>query len=131
MVEAAIYFPIAVLAAMAALILMIHLYEQGCVQANLHCTLRAAVDEKSGKTEALLTSAAARDQYRATAESIGIEPREDQSGLYKVFTAETETRYFGNRLTSPFGYSFLFAGKSYAIDETFLVRLTEPVKGNQ
>ena len=129
MVEAAIYFPIAVLAAMVVLILMIHLYEQSCIQADLHGALRMAADAETGKTAAFFTFAAARDRYRTDAENVDFEQREEQSGMFKVFTGETETQVFGNRLTSPAGYSFVYAGKAYAIDENVLVRLREAAEG--
>jgi len=128
MVEAAIFFPIAVLAAMAVLHLMVGLYQQTCLQAHLHVGVRAEAAKASGKTDVRIEPGAEPDVLRKAAEETAIEPREDarygKLGA-KAYAAEASHRLYGNRLVDPAGYASDFEGHAYALDEAKIVRLRD------
>ncbi|MDR1797226.1 MAG: hypothetical protein LBR44_07230 [Clostridiales Family XIII bacterium] len=125
MVEAAIFFPIAVLAAMAVLQLMLGLYHGACVQANLHIAVRAEAAQESGTGASEVVDAYGRDRYRADAEALLPDlARTGGRGAFAPGSVEgrAQRRYYGNRLTDPSGYESYFFGRSYVIDEEGFAR---------
>jgi len=124
MVEAAIFFPIAVLAAMAVILLMLSLYSQSCLQSNLHISLRAAAANETGKTSVKLSDAYLRDRYRRESERIAIYPakKDGDGGIgFSLLEASAAQRFYGNRLTNPLGYESRFWSEIYVLDEGKIV----------
>lgn len=122
MVEAAIFFPIAVFCAMAVMALMLNMYSQTVTQAHLHVRVRAEAAAADGRTKASLTDAYARDRYRRDAERIALETRSSGEGFRRWIEASQALRYYGGRFTSPAGYEMEYYARSYIIDEAGWLR---------
>jgi len=123
MVEAAIYFPIAVFCAMAVMALLLNIYSQTATQAHLHVYLRTEAAAKGDRTQARLTDAYARDRYRSEAESVSFAVVETEGALHKSLEASRMKTYYGGRFTNPFGYETEYYARSYILDEAMAVRL--------
>ncbi|MDR3304660.1 MAG: hypothetical protein LBS85_01310 [Clostridiales Family XIII bacterium] len=129
MVEAAIFFPIAILAAMAVLYLLINVYSQTALQAHMHLFVRAEAASEGERVSVRLEESSPMDRYRAEAESVSIETNEGRRFTARYIEAERSKRYFGGRLANPLGYEMEYYGRCYVIDEAALVRLRELVTG--
>jgi Flp pilus assembly protein TadG len=129
MVEAAIFFPIAVLVAMAVLYLMINLYSQASLQAHLHVTVRKEAAEEKENARVEIVDAYARDPYRREAETVSFDTAKSSRYGTEYIEASCEKRFFGGRLTDPNGFEMAYYGRSYAIDEAFRVRMGEVLHG--
>ena len=131
MVEAAIYFPIAVFCAMAVLALLLNIYSQTATQAQLHVRLRADAAAYGGRTYVLLIDAYERDRYRKDAESISFAFAENNSGLHRTLEASGSEVYYGGRFTNPLGYETGYYARSYIIDEAGLARVRDVIAGGR
>ena len=129
MVEASIFFPIAVFCAMAVLALLLNIYSQTATQAHLHVRLRAEAAAVGDLTQAKLTDAYARDRYRLEAEGISFAITDGGEGLQKWKEASRTLRYYGGMFTNPNGYETDYYGRSYIIDEAGTVRLKNGLAG--
>jgi hypothetical protein len=129
MVESAIFFPIAVLAAMAVLYLMINMYSQASLQAHLHVTVRREAAEEKENARVEILDAYARDRYRREAETVYFDTGKATRFCTEYIEASCEKRYFGGRLTDPNGFEMAYYGRSYAIDEAFRVRMGQVLHG--
>ena len=127
MVEAAIYFPIAVFCAMAVMALLLNIYSQTATQAHLHVRLRAEAAAVGDRTQARLTDAYARDRYRSEAESVSFAISDGGAGLRKWKEASRALRYYGGRFTNPRGYETGYYGRSYVVDEARIARIKDAV----
>ncbi|MCL1896173.1 MAG: hypothetical protein FWG03_06480 [Clostridiales bacterium] len=127
MVEAAIYFPIAVFCAMAVMALLLNIYSQTATQAHLHVRLRAEAAAVGDRTQARLTDAYARDRYRREAESVSFAIDDGGEGLRKWKEASRTLTYRGGRFTNPRGYETDYYGRSYIVDEARIARLKDAV----
>ena len=129
MVEAAIFFPIAVFCAMAVMALMLNLYSQTATQAHLHVYLRGEAAAAGDRTQVRLTDAYERDRYRKEAESMAFATVEGGGPIWKwIEVSRTET-YYGGRFTNPGGYETGYYARSYIVNEAFIVRGIDAVKG--
>jgi hypothetical protein len=125
MVEASIYFPLAIFVAMAVLLMMLYAYSQTCVQANLHIQVRAEVMRSLGTGSAELDGPK-RDCVRRNAESIMSKIKEHKwDGLYMTTYCDmtVPARYFGNRTVTVGKNRTDFYARAYALDEAEIVRL--------
>ncbi|MDR3365141.1 MAG: hypothetical protein LBS91_09425 [Clostridiales Family XIII bacterium] len=131
MVEAAIFFPIAVFCAMAVLALLLNIYSQTATQAHIHVRLRAEAAAEGDRTQARLDDAYARDRYRSDAEGVSFETSETPGfGLgVKALEASQSKLYFGGKFTNPRGYETEYFARSYIVDEAGFVRLKDGVSG--
>ena len=129
MVEAAIFFPIAVFAAMAVMALLLNIYSQAATQAHLHVYLRAEASARGDRTQARLTDAYERDRYRRAAESISFSAAETGGPLLKSLEASRSKTYYGGRFTDPLGYEAEYYARSYILDEAFMVRVKDAALG--
>ena len=129
MVEAAIFFPIAVFCAMAVMALMLNIYSQTATQAHLHIYLRGEAAAYGDRTQAKLTDAYERDRYRREAESVSFAVSETGSLFHRSLTASRSKTYYGGRFTDPEGYETEYYARSYIINESGIVfRLVSAVK---
>lgn len=130
MVEAAIFFPIAVFCAMAVLALLLNIYSQTATQAHLHVRLRAEAAAYGDRTQVLLADAYPRDRYRKEAESVSFAISETGNLLSKSLEASRAKLYYGGRFTDPRGYETEYHARSYIIDEAAIVRLKDAFAGS-
>ena len=128
MVEAAIFFPIAVFCAMAVMALLLNIYSQTATQAHLHVRLRAEAAAVGDRTQAYLTDAYARDRYRREAESLSFAVSDRSEGLRKWKEASRTIKYYGGRFTSPGGYETGYYAQSYVVDEAAAARIADAAK---
>ena len=128
MVEAAIFFPIAVFCAMAVMALLLNIYSQTATQAHLHVYLRGEASAYGDRTQVQLTDAYVRDRYRRAAESVSFAVVETGSGgrpgivPVKSLEASRSITYYGGRFTNPSGYDTEYYARSYIVDEAGMVR---------
>ena len=125
MVEAAIFFPIAVFCAMAVMALLLNIYSQTATQAHLHVRLRAEAAAEGDRTQARLTDAYARDRYRSEAESVSFAISDRSEGLRKWKEASRALTYYGGKFTNPLGYETEYYARSYIVDEALVARLAD------
>ena len=118
MVEAAIFFPIAVFCAMAVITLMLNIYSQTTTQAHVHVRLRAEAAADGGRTQSLIVDEYERDLYRREAESVSFTIVETKNLLTKSLETSFAKTYFGGRFTNPLGYEMEYYARSYIIDES-------------
>ena len=130
MVEAAIFFPIAVFCAMAVMALMLNMYSQAATQAHLHVYLRAQASAYGGRTQARLTDAYERDRYRREAESMIFSVNEDDKLLRKSLKASYSKLYYGGMFTNPEGYETEYYARGYIIHEAAFARGKDAVLGD-
>ena len=130
MVEAAIFFPIAVFCAMAVMALLLTIYSQAATQAHLHIFIRGKAAAYGDRTQARLTDAYERDRYRREAESLSFAASETGSGLRKYLEASSSKTYYGGRFTDPSGYETEYYARSYIINESGIVfRIADAIIG--
>jgi len=122
MVEAAIYFPIAVICAMAVMALLLNLYSQTVTQAHLHVLLRAEAAAVGDRTQARLTDAYERDKYRKEAESTSFAIVKGGKQPWLCLEASRTNTYYGGRFTNPAGYETGYYARCYIVDETLAAR---------
>jgi hypothetical protein len=125
LVEAAIFFPIAVFCAMAVMALLLNIYSQTATQAHLHVRLRAEAAAVGDRTQARLTNAYARDRYRREAESVSFAVSETGGPFLKSLEASRLKTYYGGRFTNPLGYETEYYARNYILDEALVVRLRD------
>jgi hypothetical protein len=125
MVEAAIFFPIAVFCAMAVLALLLNIYSQTSTQAHLHIRLRAEAAAYGDRAQVRLEDAYIRDRYRREAESVSFAYSETENAFKKSLEASRGITYYGGRFTNPLGYETEYYARSYIIDEAGIVRLKD------
>ena len=125
MVEAAIFFPIAVFCAMAVLALLLNIYSQTSAQAHLHIRLRAEAASYGDRTQVWLVDAYVRDRYRREAESMSFVFSENGNVFRKYLEASRTVTYYGGRFTSPPGYETEYYARSYIIDEAGTIRIKD------
>jgi hypothetical protein len=123
MVEAAIFFPIAIFAVMAVLALMLNLYSQTALQAHMHLFVRAEAASDGDRVNVRIGDAYVRDRYRAEAESVSVEAQNGSVYGAKTVEADRTKTYYGGRLTDPGGYEREFFGRWYVIDEAGYARM--------
>ena len=131
MVEAAIFFPIAVFCAMAVMALLLNIYSQAATQAHLHTRLRAEAAACGGRTLAILTDAYVRDRYRSAAESVAFDEQHIEGEVFKSLTASRMKTYYGGRFTDPAGYETEYGARSYILDEAMIRRLAGAFTGGR
>jgi len=129
MVEAAIFFPIAVFCAMAVMALLINIYSQTATQAHLHVRLRAEAAEIGDRTQVWLTDAYERDRYRKEAESVSFAVAEAGGPVWKWLEASRAKTYYGGRFTNPLGYETEYYARSYIVNEALTARGLGAAKG--
>ena len=129
MVEAAIFFPIAVFCAMAVMALLLNIYSQTATQAHLHVRLRAEAAAVGDRTQVRLTDAYERDRYRKEAESVSFAFVEAGGIGGKWLEASRTKTYYGGRFTNPIGYETEYYARSYIIDEAIVARVLDLAKG--
>jgi hypothetical protein len=130
MVEAAIFFPIAVFCAMAVMALLLALYGQAAKQAHLHIYIRGEAAAYGDRTQVRLTDAYERDRYRREAESESFAVSETGGGLRRSLEASSSKTYYGGRFTDPGGYETEYYARSYIINESGVVfRIVEAIIG--
>ena len=129
MVEAAIFFPIAVFCAMAVMALLLNMYSQAATQAHLHLHIRAEAAAYGNRTQVRLTDAYVRDRYRREAESVYFSV-EETGLLRKSLSTSISKYYYGGRFTNPGGYETEYQVNSYILDEATIVRFKEVIAGN-
>ena len=95
MVEAAIFFPIAVFAVMAVLALLLNLYSQTSLQAHMHMAVRAEAASAGGSVSVRIGDAYVRDRYRSEAESASIALTEGSVYGTKTVEADRTEIYYG------------------------------------
>ena len=117
MVEAAIFFPIAVFCAMAVMALMLNIYSQTTTQAHLHILVRGEAAAYGDRTQAHLTDAYERDRYRREAESVSFAVSETGNWFHRSVEASNSKLYYGGRFTDPGGYETEYYARSYIINE--------------
>ena len=125
MVEAAIFFPIAVFCAMAVLALLINIYSQTSAQANLHIRLRAEAAAYGDRTQVRIQDAYVRDRYRREAENLSFVFSETGNAFRKSLEASRTVTYYGGRFTNPLGYETEYYARSYIIDEAGALRIKD------
>ena len=129
MVEAAIFFPIAVFCAMAVMALLLNIYSQTATQAHLHVRLRADAAAVGDRVQVNLTDAYERDRYRREAESVSFAVVEDGGPVWKWLEASRSKIYYGGRFTNPAGYETEYYARSYIVNETLTARGLDMAKG--
>jgi len=129
MVEAAIFFPIAVFCAMAVMALLLSIYSQTATQAHLHVRLRAEAAAVGDRTQVRLTNAYERDRYRKEAESISFSVTASGGPVWKWLEASRTMTYYGGRFTNPLGYETEYYARSYIVNEALAARGVDMVKG--
>jgi len=129
MVEAAIFFPIAVFCAMAVMALLLNIYSQTATQAHLHVRLRAEAAAAGDRTQVRLAAAYERDRYRKEAESVSFAVNEAGGPVWKWLEASRAKRYFGGRFTNPLGYETEYKARSYIVNEAKTARELDLIKG--
>ena len=130
MVEAAIFFPIAVFCAMAVMALMLNMYSQAATQAKLHIYIRGEAAAYGDRTQVRLTDAYERDRYRRDAEGFSFALTETGSGPFKKSLEASRTlTYYGGRFTNPVGYDTEYYARSYILNEAGAVRVRDGVTG--
>jgi len=129
MVEAAIFFPIAVFCAMTVMALMLNIYSQTATQAHMHVRLRAEAAAAGDRTQVRLTDAYKRDKYRRDAESVSFAVSTSGSGVWKWLEATRTKTYYGGMFTDPLGYETEYYGKSYIVNEALTARGLDLAKG--
>ena len=130
MVEAAIFFPIAVFCAMAVMALLLNIYSQTATQAHLHILIRGEAAAYGDRTQARLTDAYERDRYRREAESVSFAISETGNWFHKSLEASRSKTYYGGRFTDPEGYETEYKARSYIIDESGIVfRIASGITG--
>ena len=122
MVEAAIFFPIAVFCAMAVMALLLNIYSQASTQAHLHIRLRAEASEAGDRTQVRLTDAYERDRYRKEAESVSFAIVEAGGPVTRRIEASRSMTYYGGRFTNPLGYETEYYARSYIVNEALTAR---------
>ena len=125
MVEAAIFFPIAIFCAMAVMALMLNIYSQTATQAHLHVRLRAEAAAYGDRTQAILIDPYVRDRYRREAESMAFAVSETGMLFERSLQASGSKLYYGGRFTNPLGYETEYYARSYILDEAFVIRLKD------
>jgi len=128
MVEAAIFFPIAVFCAMAVMALLLNIYSQTATQAHLHVRLRAEAAAVGDRTQTRLTAAYERDRYRKEAESVSFSISEAGGILGKRLEASRTKKYYGGMFTNPAGYETEYCARCYIINESATARLLDIAK---
>ena len=129
MVEAAIFFPIAVFCAMAVMALLLTIYSQTSTQAHLHVRLRAEAAAVGDRTQVMLTNAYERDRYRREAESVSFAINEAGGPVWKWLEASRSKTYYGGRFTNPAGYETDYYARSYIVNEALTARGLDIAKG--
>ena len=129
LVEAAIFFPIAVFCIMAVLALLLSIYSQTSAQAHLHIRLRAEAAAYGDRTQVRLEDAYTRDRYRRESESLSFAFSETGNVLRKYLEASREVTYYGGRFLNPLGYETEYYARSYIIDEAGTVRIKDLLTG--
>ena len=129
MVEAAIFFPIAVFCAMAVMALLLNIYSQTATQAHLHVRLRAEAAAVGDRTQARLTDAYERDRYRKEAESVSFAVTEGGKGVVRWLEASRTKTYYGGMFTNPQGYETEYYARSYIVNEALTARGVDLAKG--
>ena len=123
MVEAAIFFPIAIFCIMAVLALLLNIYSQTSTQANVHVQLRAEAAAYGDRTLTSIEDAYTRDKYRRQAESLTFTSSENAEELFeKSLEASLSQTYYGGRFTNPSGYETEYYARCYILDEAGTVR---------
>jgi len=129
MVEAAIFFPIAVFCAMAVMALLLNIYSQTATQAHLHVRLRAEAAAIGDRTQTRLTNAYERDRYRKEAESVSFAVTEAGGPVWKWLEASRSKTYYGGKFTNPSGYVTEYSARSYIVNEALTACGLDMVKG--
>ena len=129
MVEAAIFFPIAVFCAMAVMALLLNIYSQTSTQAHLHVRLRAEAAAVGDRTQVRLTDAYERDRYRKEAESVSFAITEGGGIAGRWLEASRTKTYYGGMFTNPAGYETEYYARSYIVNESVTARAVDIVKG--
>jgi len=129
MVEAAVFFPIAVFCAMAVMALLLNIYSQTVTQAHLHVRLRADAAAVGDRTQVRLSDAYERDRYRKEAESVSFAVTEAGGPVWKWLEASRTKTYYGGRFTDPDGYDTEYYARSYIVNEAITARGLDVVKG--
>jgi len=129
MVEAAIFFPIAVFCAMAVMALLLNIYSQTATQAHLHVRLRAEAAAVGDRTQVTLTDAYERDRYRKEAESVSFAVAEAGGPVWRWFEASRSKTYYGGMFTNPSGYETEYYARSYIVNEMPTARGLDFAKG--
>ena len=129
MVEAAIFFPIAVFCAMTLMALLLNIYSQTATQAHLHVRLRAEASAVGDRTQARLTDAYERDRYRKEAESVSFAVTEGGGFVWKWLEASRSKTYYGGMFTDPGGYETDYYARSYIVNESLTARGLDIAKG--
>ena len=128
MVEAAIFFPIAVFCAMAVMALLLNIYSQTATQAHLHVRLRAEAAAVGDRTQTRLTAAYERDRYRKEAESVSFAITPGGGATGRWLEATRSKKYYGGRFTNPEGYETGYRARSYIINEARVARAADLAK---
>jgi len=129
MVEAAIFFPIAVFCAMAVMALLLNIYSQTATQAHMHVRLRAEAAAAGDRTQTRLSDAFVRDRYRREAESVSFAVSKSGEGLWKWLETSRTKTYYGGMFTNPLGYETGYYARSYIVNEALIARRTGIAKG--
>jgi len=129
MVEAAIFFPIAIFCIMAVLALMLNIYSQTATQAQLHVRLRAEAAGYGDRAQVSISDAYERDRYRQGAESVSFDISKAGNIFDESLEASRIKTYYGGRLTNPLGYETEYYARSYILDEAGAVRLKDTLEG--
>ena len=125
MVEAAIFFPIAVFCAMAVMALLLNIYSQAATQAHLHVRLRTEAAAYGDRTQSRFIEAYERDRYRREAENVPFTIVEANALFRKSLEAASGMTYYGGRFTNPLGYRTEYYARNYILDEALLVRIRD------
>jgi len=129
MVEAAVFFPIAVFCAMAVMALLLNIYSQTTTQAHLHVRLRADAAAAGDRTQVRLFSPYERDRYRKEAESVSFTVVEGNGSVWRWLEASRSKTYYGGRFTNPLGYETEYYARSYIVNEALTARGLDIAKG--
>jgi hypothetical protein len=111
MVEGAIYFPIIILSAVFAIIMMINMYSGAAATARLHMQLRAQAGEQTGLTISHVSESAIKDRY-------GLAPMKTDDFFGMNFIgAEGKKTYKGGPLTGEKTITERYKARVYLIND--------------
>ena len=130
MVEAAIFYPIIILAVMFAIYTCVNMYSMAALQADEHIRVRGAAGSAKGKVAAEIRWNQSVDRYRAAAEGKNISIVPGTRSGSRVMEASVEESYEGGRLIRGGRAKAAFHSASYVVDEVWAARLLDAALGD-
>ena len=128
MVEAAIFYPVIILAVMFVIYTCINMYSMAALQAKVHTQARAAAGLENVKVTASIEGDYENDRYRTRADGKKITISSGGMPGSRYVEASVKENYRGGRLIIGGPAKALFHSRSYVIDDSGAARLLRLIK---